>query len=754
MKHFFTSLTFLISACCSFAQNTAYTKPKLSASTKLYLWKMDQLAAGKSQPQEEFVYKLDASGNTYVSALIKVQPGFTESLLSSLGVKIGTKAGNVWTAQVPLSSVRNFTTVNGISYIEMDQPASPALDTARKTTRVDSVHAGYGLPQGYSGSNVVVGVIDAGFDYTHPTFYDTAYSLYRIKRVWEEKNTSGTPPAGFSYGTEYSDSLSIITKAHDITSGTHGTHVSGIAAGSGSGGPLGNNTRFRGMAYNSDVVMVGIYPSANYWLNTGMTDMLDGINYVYNYASSVSKPAVANLSWGCPLGPHDGSSLFSQACDALTGPGRIFVLSGGNNGSNNIHLKKVFDPTDTLVSTFLTFPTGLSPKRNWVDVWGDTSKTFCMQFSLYSGLTKIDSTVMVCLDDTTHRYNLIGSNGDTCFITVTTVLSEFNNKPHMLIQALSRVNDRLCLTVKANDGTINMWQGLVINTSGYYGVFTKYSYTFASNGDNIMNVSDMVTTQSAIGVAAYNSKPTFVNVAGSTQTYTGYPKGAIASFSSKGPTVDGRTKPNIAGPGMALASSVSSVDSTYLPAGANYNSVVSAYISPVNGVKYSYAMAAGTSMSGPAVSGIVALLLEADPTLSPTQVMNILYQTAITDSYTGVIPPTGSNTWGWGKVNAYHAMMQVLGLTTGIHHEETGLSCLLYPNPGNGNYSVEYVGEQAEKLDVFVYDVSGKKLLDESWEVHPGSNVRRLEMGSYPAGIYLAVISGKQGRTTVRIVKQ
>jgi hypothetical protein len=65
-------------------------------------------------------------------------------------------------------------------------------------------------------------------------------------------------------------------------------------------------------------------------------------NYVFNYANLVNKPAVANLSWGCPLGPRDGTSLFSQACNNLVGPGKIFVLSGGNNGNNNIHLKKTY----------------------------------------------------------------------------------------------------------------------------------------------------------------------------------------------------------------------------------------------------------------------------------------------------------------------------------------------------------------------------------------------------------------------------
>lgn len=753
MKKLYVLLfAFLVGAPGLTAQNNSNIKPKLSAATQQYLWRIDHEHGGKQVVMPEYVYKEDAAHHVYLSALIRVQPGFNASGLAPLGVRIGTKAGDVWTAQIPLGNVRSFTQLGGIRCIDLDQPAFPSLDTARAVTRVDSVHAGYGLPQAYSGRGVVVGIVDAGFDYTHPTFYDTSYSTYRIRRVWEEKDLSGTPPAGYGYGTEYTDSLSIITKAHDITSGTHGTHVSGIAAGSGVGST--NDNRFRGMSYNSDIVMVGIYPTAAYWLNTGMTDMLDGISYVFDYAGSAGKPAVANLSWGCPLGPHDGTSLFSQACDNITGPGKIFVLSGGNNGADKIHLQKTFAPGDTTVSTIVTFSSSLSDKKNQVDIWGETGKTFSLGFSLYYGTAKVDSTVDVPIDDQTHSLYMIGTNHDSLFLTVTTVSSEFNGKPHILIQAYSRVTDRLCLTVNGSDGTVNMWQGYVLNTTGYYGTFNKYTYPFATNGDALMTVSDMVTTQSAIGVAAFNSKPTFVNVSGSTLTYSGYPKGAIASFSSKGPTVDGRTKPNIAGPGMALASSISSVDSTYLPSGANYSSVVSTYVSPVNGTTYSYAMAAGTSMSGPAVSGIVGLLLEASPTLSPSDVMTILDNTAIRDSYTGTIPGTGSNTWGWGKVNAYHAMLEVLGMTAGIYHEETNLNCMLYPNPGAGNYTIEYAGGDNETLTVQVTDATGRTLIDQKWPVTAGSNHCAIDLSMYAPGIYFTQIRGKAGRTTVKILKQ
>ena len=50
----------------------------------------------------------------------------------------------------------------------------------------------------YKGKNVVVGIIDIGFDYNHPSFYDGQGNC-RIKRVWEQ-NKLGTPPTGYNYG--------------------------------------------------------------------------------------------------------------------------------------------------------------------------------------------------------------------------------------------------------------------------------------------------------------------------------------------------------------------------------------------------------------------------------------------------------------------------------------------------------------------------------------------------------------------------
>jgi hypothetical protein len=725
------------------------SKPQLSAAARQYLY----LTKKNNQPiLEQYVYQTDAQQQIFVNTIFKVDQNFDDALLKQMGVKLGTKAKDIWTGKVPLHQVQQFTKIQGIQYIDFDQPCYPELDTARRLTRVDSVHQGIYLPRSYTGKNVVMGVIDAGFDYTHPTFFDTTLSHYRLSRVWEQKSIVGVPPASFGFGSEFSDSATIWNKRYDVSETTHGTHVMGIAGGSGGGSSV-NHQRFRGMAFESELVAVGIYPTAAHWLNTGSIDFLDGINYVFNYASLVNKPAVANLSWGCPLGPRDGTSLFSQACNNLVGNGRIFVLSGGNNGSNNIHLKKTFTPTDTVANTICTFSTSLTEKKNQLDIWGEPGKSFCMKFSLYNLNTKVDSTVLICLNDTTQQFNLVGSNGDTLFITITTVASEFNGKPHMLVQLYSRVGDRLAVSISANSGTVNMWQGIVIKTSGYYGSFTKSGYAWAVNGDNLMTCGDLVSTEQALAVAAYNSKPTFTNISGQSLTYQGYPKGAIASFSSKGPTADGRVKPDIAGPGLALASSVSAMDSSYLVGGADYSSVIATFVSPFNNETYSYAMAGGTSMSSPCVSGIVGMLLEIDSTLNPAAVKNLLFNTAIIDSKTGAIPDSGSTIWGHGKVNAYGAVASLLGLLP-VSSNSVNLHCKIFPNPGKGQFSMEVISMVNELAEIKIYDSRGSMVKQVNNQITSGINVIDIDLSREAEGVYFLQVKGNQTFDVLKLIKQ
>ena len=739
----------LITGCSTLARaQSDAAKPRLSAFTQQYFAAAKKLKDSKAR-LPEYVYK-KINNKTYISAFIKVGD-VSQSQLDALGVYIGTRAGDIWTAQIPVENLSTFVTVPGIKYIDLDAPIFPVLDSARKQTRADSAQNGIFLPAPMTGKNVIVGVIDAGFDFTHPTMYDTTHSEYRIKRVWTQK-LSGTPPTGFAYGNEMTDSDVIRAQGYDTAILSHGTHVTGIAAGSGYGSNA-NNRRFRGMAFESDIVLVGIMPAPGEWSVAGESDIIDGMNYIYTYAAAAGKPAVVNLSWGATIGPHDGNSLFSQACDALTGPGKIFVCAAGNNGEDTVHLQKVLTGLDTIVSTFVTFSPYLDTanQKTWVDVWGDSGRSFCLNVKLYSGATSIDSTPYLCVADTAQNYYLVGSNGDTCFVTITMAAPEYNGKPHALLYLYSRVHDNICLNTKSAEAVINMWEGYVLPPEGYYGYFKKLGYPFAVSGDAIQTVSDIGCTRSAITSAAYTSKTFFTNVAGSVLGYSGAVHGRIAPFSSFGPTEDHRVKPDIAAPGFALASSVNSYDSTYNYGASNYDGII--HIDTIGGRKYPYAMLAGTSMASPCVSGIVAMLLQLRPSLAPDSVKSILAATAITDAYTGTLPAAGNTTWGHGKINAYKALRYMAG-TLSVENTLTTdpLDCVLYPNPNNGGFTISYNSKTQEQLAVTVLDMTGRLVSTQYWFVNAGTNTRQFYTGKLPRGVYFTKIASLSGYNVIRMV--
>lgn len=745
-------LSFVLVAQLAFAQTSE--KPALSASAKSYLHNLAKSDSDLPANPTNYVFNRGNEGHIYTSTLIKVNDDINEEALTQLGAQVGTKAGDVWTVKVPIAKVTEFVEFAGISFIEMDQPIGAMMDSARAKTNVDLVHAGTGLPQAYTGAGVVVGIIDYGFDYTHPNFYDASLTNYRVKRVWEQKNTSGTNPDLFDFGSEFADSLSIVTQGHDASENTsHGTHVGGIAGGSGAGSA--DPDVFKGMAPESDLVFVAIDTDDELWLSTGKADFVDGVNYIFDYATSVGKPAVVNISWGGYVGPRDGTGLFSQAINNLTGSGKVLVKSAGNSGGDNLHLYREFSPEDSLVKSFVKFNNNLPYKYTNMDLWGEEGETFCIKFSLHIGPNEIAISEMYCLDNEVSEIELVNNNGDICSITLTTeVAQSSNDKPHMFLEISNDASENLLVHISATSGSIHGWQGHVTNNRGYASEFENNSFSWATDGDEEYLTGDMASTHGTIVVGSYNSKLSYTNLSGQLINYapTGYSIDELTLFSSHGPTADGRLKPEITAPGIWVASSVGSYDESYMPGGNSYNVVVSEYTSPLNSEEYRFALSAGTSMSSPCVAGIVALMLEQNPTLWPYQVREVLQNTAIVDEFTGPIPAEGDYGWGWGKVNAHAAMLYVLE-GVGIYHHEAGLNLLLYPNPVQDLYNINYESGGNEMLTINVVDINGRTVSTDSWQVTTGANTRTFDMSGLPAGIYMVNVVGEVGVGSVKVVK-
>lgn len=209
---------------------------------------------------------------------------------------------NISTAFVKVEDLPLLENIQCLKYADIGENLELEVSNARAQTNTNSVHLGSGLSQSYTGNGVIVGIIDVGFDYTHPNFKDSNGNL-RISRVWERTNNSGSPPTslGFSYGSQFIGSSAILNELYDRTNDSHGTHVAGIAAGTGTG----SVNQLKGMAPNAEIVLVSGY---NTVISTD-NNYIDAINYIKNYANSVNKPVVINMSFGTGLGPHDGTTV-------------------------------------------------------------------------------------------------------------------------------------------------------------------------------------------------------------------------------------------------------------------------------------------------------------------------------------------------------------------------------------------------------------------------------------------------------------
>ena len=116
-----------------------------------------------------------------------------------------------------------------------------------------------------------------------------------------------------------------------------------------------------------------------------------------------------------------------------------------------------------------------------------------------------------------------------------------------------------------------------------------------------------------------------------------------APFSSRGPTADGRVKPDITAPG---------------------HTIIAGYIDPSGSGRFGctndcYTALGGTSMATPFVAGTVALMLQANPVLNPADVQALLTATA---QDRGALAADGSalkdNDWGYGLLDGYAAVAQ------------------------------------------------------------------------------------------------
>jgi minor extracellular serine protease Vpr len=714
-----------------------FSQAKYDAGVKRFVF--DLQSQDLKSPTSDFQMEYDITymhGVPTVGALAQVNNNDALHVLRELGVYVVSHAGSIHTLRIPLDKVVLVLGVGGIERIEIGSELSLDMVRELNSARVDSVHNNWGgfLDQPYFGTGVVIGIIDWGFDYTHPNFYDTTLTNMRLVRAWDQNKNSGPAPALYGFGTEYVGSAELLAAQEDTLyvfgPGSHGTHVAGIAGGSGSGQIA------YGVAPDAELIFISLKRDA--------PSLIDGFNYIKDYAESVGKPWVVNMSFGSHLGPHDGSGLKNIGIDNLHGPGAIFVGSAGNNGNNNFHLDKDFSQNSDTLFTVVNFNNSIAESfGQTLSMWGSESSSFGVALRFVNSANAlIYETPFYLSGDEPVFVDTLDINGNEIIIRVTAVSAyETNDKPNIRLEVRNTSSLKTVLVMHSDDSHVHIWNNVRMNNRyTNWGVNLTNNYPNAVGGNHHYGLGEPAGVgKNVITVASYRAEQW--NDAG-----TSFVFGDISAFSSRGPTVDERVKPDIASTGQEVLSSINSFD------GSNQSGLLFSF--EFEGRTYGFKRFSGTSMSGPMVAGIVALMLEANPLLSASGAKEILKMTARLDNLTGAIDPlNGHLQWGWGKANALAAVIaakQFVGMEEIVWVEQ---AFSLFPNPATSAPVSIHLSENLQGRDdliLYAYDMSGNVIREIKLTGEP---TQQLNLGELSSGAYLFQLRGASVFSTFTLVK-
>lgn len=601
--------------------------------------------------------------------------------MKAMGIEVKSKLGRQAVVSVPISRIDALQQIEGVSRIDTGHKGRLKTDVTREVSGVNLLN-GPSLPADampYTGKDVVVALIDVGFDFQHPAFKDSEgrsriKCVYRINDDGGHKFTVNDPEAGeYTFpGSVYDTPELIATLTNDGIDEYHGSHTAGIAAGSLS--PQG----FGGMAPEADIVLIPLVDDEVEGVETLEEYLEIAFGFVAAYAEQCGKPVVLNASMNSHGGPHDGTSTVTEMIEDLS-ESLIPVFSAGNEGGFPIHLYQEFtdkkQSVNTVLGGMMEDETGEYALINVADVYGRTRQGD--EVSLQLSVCTVNMMGKLNAQWTSEKVTATTGGDDvTCYVsseddaTLANTyegeieLTATDNGDGTLSVGLHAEGGMkklavLRLTVSGSDGTaIDLWDDYV----GFAG--TQFlGLPGLVDGDSEMSAGDWTCTDRVVSVGAYCANTNLRSYDGSvkdtsvTEDEDEEPDvlNDIATFSSYGTSFNDITQPTITAPGVNIVSSWNS-------------SVITGEVA--EGMQWmdgAYGAESGTSMSAPVVTGIVALWLQADPTMTLDDVKNVMSHSAVNDKF------TAENTirWGYGKINAAKGIEYIMSQTGISQHTST-----------------------------------------------------------------------------------
>ena len=583
-------------------------------------------------------------------AFIAVRDAGAIDSLCLMGVKVLGEFNGFIMAEIPADLLNDVASARAVRHVSLAQPLHLCNDSSRYCSNVAPVQHGDGYPSPLLGDGVIIGIIDSGIDFNHINFMDEN-GRTRICAVYMPEDSTGTSPFVNGHllpGSCYETPAQIAALTTDCENSSHGTHTTGTAAGSYSANHL------QGVAPHCDIVACGIPEDS-------LTDVnvASAVSYIMDYAERVGKPCVINMSIGSNDGPNDGTSFMCRVFEAVSGPGRVCVVSAGNDGNEPVCFHSTLaGPADT-VMTLLRNRWGGMQRNGYVSMWSDGSQvhhTRVVVINRQTGSLEYASPLVDILPD--DSVFTLSSENDPAFaryyIGEITFASALENVSE---QSDGRFHSYWAFDVTSVEaGHLLGLQYVADVPTSLSGWCTRnaYFYTFGlegiTGGTTAGSISDLATTDSVISVGAYCSRRSFIDCEGREHSIAGTP-GEIASFSSYGPDEKGQARPDVCAPGFIVVSSGNRYNQEMTDLSVMTEPVV------VKDETYPYYVNQGTSMSAPVVTGAIALMLQMNPSLGPADVREVLSRTSLRD---GFVDNGDSSRWGFGKMDVSAAVNDVI----------------------------------------------------------------------------------------------
>ncbi len=444
--------------------------------------------------------------------------------------------------------------------------------------------------EGYTGTGVKVAILDSGLD--------DAYDGTDLPATYTAKDYSNYPTID--------DDV-----ANSVTG--HGTHVTGSVLGRGvlSNGRTddGNGTQpFKGSAPNADLIFLKIGNNMN--ASASGTAMIAAMDAAVN----TYEADILSMSYGGWYTYHDGSSAVEQKIDWIYSQGVPFFIAAGNDANKKHHYSGTVSGNDS--TDFIEITAKDNAQLSFNLVWSDGYGTHNNLMMKYYDQSQNELASVT-------QYTTTESNRGT-----ESKYSSYDSLANAGTYYIKVINNSL----SEQDFHI------------YFNRQSSANVTF-KNPDQNYTIGQPASADHAFAVGAWTTRNSWQAYNGS-DYLSGQTINEIATFSSRGPRIDGIEKPNITAPGSVIIS----LRDTDIHTTDNFLCIDNDGITNAGDVNY--IISQGTSMATPIAAGAAALLLEKYPDATPAMIYEAIQNNANTSGI-GAVP---NSTWGYGKLDIYASL--------------------------------------------------------------------------------------------------